>query len=492
MRAGDHGQGAERQIVCPAGQSILPGSRDKGGPGVCVPDAKAQQQQQLLDQQKQQELKNQQLQKEKDKALQEQLERHQKFLEEQKAKAPPDPNDCGDGRRKDNPTGRCLCPGGLTFLSGSCVRVTPGKEQNGQVVCPAGQSIQPGSRHRGGPGVCVPDAKAQQQQQLIDQQKQQQLLQQQQQQQKQLQEQQQYQENLKKLQQQQEQDKARKDEIERQKAQEKALQLRQQLNQQQQLQQQQKAAEEGKKQQQLLQQQQQQKLQQQQLQQQQKAKADAEAKKQQLQQQQKAKAAAAAKAKVAAAKKKAAADAKKKKQQQLEKLQKLKQQQQQGNPVGQQAPPRSDIRLKRDVVPLASLANGIKLYRFRYLWSETVQVGVMAQDLLREPARRGAVILQDDGFYAVDYASLGLRMATFAEWQARVRPPCSSMPRKAKSGRCRWGFRAAGLSRIGDGSSASNLKITVQRSTAARPSCPIGCRRTGLCPSFARFSWQEK
>jgi hypothetical protein len=90
---------------------------------------------------------------------------------------------------------------------------------------------------------------------------------------------------------------------------------------------------------------------------------------------------------------------------------------------GQASPPggciASDARLKRDIVPLATLANGIKLYSFRYLWSETMQVGVMAQDLLAEPSWREAVRLRPDGYYAVDYAGLGLRMATFADWQAR-------------------------------------------------------------------------
>jgi len=80
---------------------------------------------------------------------------------------------------------------------------------------------------------------------------------------------------------------------------------------------------------------------------------------------------------------------------------------------------------------------GDSFYRFRYLWSETVQVGVMAQDLLNGPVRRGAVILQPDGYYAVDYASLGLRMASFAEWQASgpasvqlnaTQPPAGPMP----------------------------------------------------------------
>jgi hypothetical protein len=78
----------------------------------------------------------------------------------------------------------------------------------------------------------------------------------------------------------------------------------------------------------------------------------------------------------------------------------------------------SDRRLKRDVRFLLALPNGMKLYAFRYLWSETVYVGVMAQDLLRDANWRTAVIRRADG-YAVDYGVLGLRMVTFAEFRRR-------------------------------------------------------------------------
>jgi len=105
--------------------------------------------------------------------------------------------------------------------------------------------------------------------------------------------------------------------------------------------------------------------------------------------------------------------------QQKKQPQKLLNQKKQLTPQQKKQLQQSDIRLKRDIVHLATLANGIKLYSFRYLWSDTAQVGVMAQDLLADPAWREAVVLEPDGFYAFDYARLGLRMATFAEWQAR-------------------------------------------------------------------------
>ena len=40
----------------------------------------------------------------------------------------------------------------------------------------------------------------------------------------------------------------------------------------------------------------------------------------------------------------------------------------------------SDARLKDDIVPLGRLENGIRLYRYRYKWSEQRFVGVMAQE----------------------------------------------------------------------------------------------------------------
>ena len=41
----------------------------------------------------------------------------------------------------------------------------------------------------------------------------------------------------------------------------------------------------------------------------------------------------------------------------------------------------SDIRLKRDIALLSRLDNGLGQYRYRYLWSDQVYVGVMAQEV---------------------------------------------------------------------------------------------------------------
>ena len=92
------------------------------------------------------------------------------------------------------------------------------------------------------------------------------------------------------------------------------------------------------------------------------------------------------------------------------------------------AGPPSDIRLKRDIEPVGELDNGLTLYRFRYRWSETVYVGVMAQEVLEVDP--GAVIMGEDGFYRVDYRRLGIRMMEWTEWlqtssAARVVPPPS-------------------------------------------------------------------
>jgi len=77
----------------------------------------------------------------------------------------------------------------------------------------------------------------------------------------------------------------------------------------------------------------------------------------------------------------------------------------------------SDMRLKRDIQYLATLENGIKVYSFKYLWETRVWVGVMAQDLLKDPAYAYAVVRGANGFYAVDYGALGLKMTTLVEWQ---------------------------------------------------------------------------
>jgi len=92
-----------------------------------------------------------------------------------------------------------------------------------------------------------------------------------------------------------------------------------------------------------------------------------------------------------------------------------------GNPTNatysaEQAILLSDSRLKRDITLLGRLDDGLGLYSYRYLWSDTVYVGVMAQEVaLMMPS---AVVKGDDGYLRVDYAKLGLRMRTLEEWQA--------------------------------------------------------------------------
>jgi hypothetical protein len=76
----------------------------------------------------------------------------------------------------------------------------------------------------------------------------------------------------------------------------------------------------------------------------------------------------------------------------------------------------SDRRMKRDIRHVATLSDGIRLYSFRYLWSETAYVGVMAQDLLEDSRWRHAVLTGDDGFYLVDYDQLDLAMVTLDGW----------------------------------------------------------------------------
>ena len=77
----------------------------------------------------------------------------------------------------------------------------------------------------------------------------------------------------------------------------------------------------------------------------------------------------------------------------------------------------SDKRLKRSIHLLTSLHNGMKIYTFKYLWSDVVYVGVMAQDLLKNPTWKHAVITKANGFYAVNYEMLGLKMTTLAQWK---------------------------------------------------------------------------
>jgi hypothetical protein len=76
----------------------------------------------------------------------------------------------------------------------------------------------------------------------------------------------------------------------------------------------------------------------------------------------------------------------------------------------------SDVRLKRDIVLLARLDNGIGLYRYRYIWDDTLYVGVMAQEVMAIVPQ--AVRLGEDGYLRVDYNRLGLRLTTWDKWRS--------------------------------------------------------------------------
>ena len=68
----------------------------------------------------------------------------------------------------------------------------------------------------------------------------------------------------------------------------------------------------------------------------------------------------------------------------------------------------SDRRLKRDLLRVGTLPNGIPLYSFNYIWGGSRYIGVVAQDVLKiVPA---AVIVDQYGFYRVDYSMIGARM----------------------------------------------------------------------------------
>jgi outer membrane immunogenic protein len=77
----------------------------------------------------------------------------------------------------------------------------------------------------------------------------------------------------------------------------------------------------------------------------------------------------------------------------------------------------SDARLKRNITLVARLDDGLGLYRYRYMWSDTVYVGVMAQEVaLIHPS---AVVRSGlDSYLRVDYGQLGLKLMTLQEWEA--------------------------------------------------------------------------
>lgn len=80
----------------------------------------------------------------------------------------------------------------------------------------------------------------------------------------------------------------------------------------------------------------------------------------------------------------------------------------------------SDTRLKRDITLVGQRDDGLGLYSYRYLWSDTVYVGVMAQEVaLIHPDAivRGAM----DDYLRVDYSRLGLKLMMLPQWDARAK-----------------------------------------------------------------------
>lgn len=75
-----------------------------------------------------------------------------------------------------------------------------------------------------------------------------------------------------------------------------------------------------------------------------------------------------------------------------------------GADIGTAAIKASDIRLKHDIRRVGETASGIPVYDFKYLWSEDVHRGVMAQEaVLKFP---DAISYSDDGFAMVDYRKI--------------------------------------------------------------------------------------
>jgi hypothetical protein len=74
----------------------------------------------------------------------------------------------------------------------------------------------------------------------------------------------------------------------------------------------------------------------------------------------------------------------------------------------------SDSRVKAGVVKVGTHPAGFGLYRFRYLWSETEYVGVIAQEV-RELMPE-AVACNENGILRVDYGAIGVEMVPYAAW----------------------------------------------------------------------------
>jgi len=76
----------------------------------------------------------------------------------------------------------------------------------------------------------------------------------------------------------------------------------------------------------------------------------------------------------------------------------------------------SDERLKRDITLIARLSNGLGVYRYRYLWSDRVYIGVMAQEMLKIMPR---AVHRTGAWLAVNYAAIWADEVLQAELRER-------------------------------------------------------------------------
>lgn len=68
----------------------------------------------------------------------------------------------------------------------------------------------------------------------------------------------------------------------------------------------------------------------------------------------------------------------------------------------------SDRRLKREINRIGTHPLGFGIYRFKYLWSDTAYVGVLAQEVLEKAPH--AIVAGPADFLAVNYDALGMAM----------------------------------------------------------------------------------
>lgn len=74
--------------------------------------------------------------------------------------------------------------------------------------------------------------------------------------------------------------------------------------------------------------------------------------------------------------------------------------------------------MKTDIAALNEAPDGIELYSWKYKSDPVITwVGVMAQDLVETHPE--ALVAGADGYYRVNYQTLGVQMLTVEQWETR-------------------------------------------------------------------------